>query len=145
MAPTVPDHTQPKLPPSGKDESVFNLAQAKPQPLQPIENYKGKSLEELEAILDGHNKAATDNKPPLEKPPVAARQNSEKRQSRYNSKGRSDSQNKAPTGRLAQAPSGGRLPNAGGPKPPKAPAAELKKNYGKVPKYLQKFNEQREE
>ena len=94
MAPTVSDHIQPKLPPSGKDESVFNLAQAKPQPLQPIENYKGKSLEELEAILDGHNKntsAATDNKPPLEKQPVAARQNSEKRQSRYNSKGRSDS------------------------------------------------------
>lgn len=80
-----------------------------------------------------------------EKPPVVARQNSEKRQSRYSSQKRSESQNKAPTGRLAQNPSGGRLPQAGGPKPPKPPTAELKKNYGKVPKYLQKFNEEREE
>jgi hypothetical protein len=27
------DHIQPKIPPSGKDESVFNLAQVKAEPL----------------------------------------------------------------------------------------------------------------
>ena len=33
--------------------------------LQPIENYKGKSIEELEAILDAHNKhQATKAAPP---------------------------------------------------------------------------------
>lgn len=58
-----------------KGESVFNLAEKKPQPLQSIENYKGKSLEELEAILDSHNKntAVPDTKPAHEKPPVANR------------------------------------------------------------------------
>lgn len=51
------------------NESISNFAQKDPAPvaggaskkdyaeLEPIENYKGKSLEELEAILDAHNAA----------------------------------------------------------------------------------------
>ena len=31
--------------------------------LEPIENYKGKSLEELEAILDAHNSYQKHNEP----------------------------------------------------------------------------------
>lgn len=34
-----------------------------PPKLEPIENYKGKSLEELEAILDAHNSYQKHNEP----------------------------------------------------------------------------------
>lgn len=37
--------------------------------IEPIENYKGKSVEELEAILDAYNKA---KKPPVEQPKPSA-------------------------------------------------------------------------
>ena len=59
----------PKAPVAPANESIANLAQQDPVPvaaasskkdygqLEPIENYKGKSLEELEAILDAHNAA----------------------------------------------------------------------------------------
>lgn len=40
-------------------------------PLQPIENYKGKSLEELEAILDNHNAQQKTKKVSDVKPPAA--------------------------------------------------------------------------
>lgn len=34
--------------------------------MEPIENYKGKSIEELEAILDAHNAATSKKAEPVE-------------------------------------------------------------------------------
>jgi hypothetical protein len=51
------------------EENVFNLASKPPNPLrssyelEPIENYQGKSIAELEAILDSHNAHNAAKKP----------------------------------------------------------------------------------
>jgi len=65
--------------------------QQKPQ-LEPIQNYKGKSLQELEAILDAHNAATTHEIPKkstsqVKEAPTQQVENHlpPKRESRYNS------------------------------------------------------------
>lgn len=73
------------------EESLANLVNQQKPHLEPIQNYKGKSLQELEAILDAHN-AATNDKPKKstsqvkEAPPQQAENPlPPRRESRYNS------------------------------------------------------------
>ena len=48
-----------------------------------IDEYKGKSVEELEAILDAHNKKRTEPEPSYSKPQAPVQKVLEKRQSKY--------------------------------------------------------------
>lgn len=73
------------------EESLANLVKSPQAQLEPIQNYQGKSLQELEAILDAHN-AANPEKPKKSTSQVkeAPAQQAEnplppRRESRYNS------------------------------------------------------------
>ena len=75
------------------EENLANLVNQKAPELKPIKDYQGKSLQELEAILDAHNAATghvekpkKSNSQVKEAPPQQAENHlPPKRESRYNS------------------------------------------------------------
>lgn len=119
--------------------------------LQPVENYKGKSLEELEAILDAHNKARggqaaphsgeapgmprNSSAAPEEKKDAAPPQAKE---TRHNSQKRPSELRNGRVGAKQGSQQGPRpsLPKAQSKNKENEQALDQRKGYGKVPKYL---------
>ena len=154
----------------GSQNNAALLMKAKePQPkvveIEPIENYQGKTIQELEAILDGYKASqggapastAAPSKPPFpmnkDLKPLEEQKHQApvppKRLSRYNSQNRGQAvQNASANAPLKKGQSADRRT-----RPPvgqtsgsnKENTIELRKNYGKVPKYLQKFAKEKEE
>lgn len=114
--------------------------------LQPVENYKGKSIEELEAILDAHNKARAGGSDAPPKPRNSSAAPEEKKdaappkpkESRYNSQKRPSELRNAKVGAKQGSQQGPRpgIPKAQSKNKENEQTAETRKGYGKVPKYL---------
>lgn len=127
--------------------------------------YKDKSLDELEAMLDNYKKgnpvddlsAAEPKRNPAPMPPAAAKRqeaskpSSQRRVSRYNSQSRPQAKenNKVlppitKNDQKAQ-PLGIRRQNSMNRASQQDAPKDVRKGYGKVPKYLQRFKSEKEE